>query len=300
MDSSGNLYGTTESSVFEVVPFSGVAAATTTTLTSSLNPATAGDSVSLTATVTSAAGLPTGTISFLNGSTVLGTATLACGAATLSYADAETIGIGPFTLTAQYTSNVLNFTSGSNTLSQTVNEAGAVLTNGNNTLTGNQTINGTVSATSFFGSGSGLTSVNALMLGGLSPSAFQPAGSYALLNLGNNFIGNQSITGNLGVSGSVTIGSSGTPITEHLSRTFNPAFLLPALPIPCANVTLTFTGVSVGDTVALGIPPTRTTGNIVYMAWVSAPDTVTIRACTYGPAAPNFGSGSIRVDIWKH
>ena len=40
-------------------------------------------------------------------------------------------------------------------MSLTINENGAVLTSGNNTLTGNQTINGTVSATSFTGDGSG-------------------------------------------------------------------------------------------------------------------------------------------------
>jgi trimeric autotransporter adhesin len=46
-----------------------------------------------------------------------------------------------------------------------------------NTFTGNQTVNGSVTATSFSGSGSGLTSVNAADLGGLAPSAFAELGA---------------------------------------------------------------------------------------------------------------------------
>ena len=71
-----------------------------------------------------------------------------------------------------------------------------------NTFTASQTVNGSVTATSFSGSGSALTSLqganvqgavatatNALELGGLAPSAYATTGS-------NTFTGNQSVTGN--------------------------------------------------------------------------------------------------------
>src|SRR5207245_7692626 len=60
------------------------AAATTTTLTSTPNPSTTGQAVTLNATVTSAAGVPTGTVTFREGATVLGTATLVNGSASIS------------------------------------------------------------------------------------------------------------------------------------------------------------------------------------------------------------------------
>ena len=47
-----------------------------TAVSSSKNPSTFGDSVTFTATVTGTTGTPTGTVTFLDGSTTLGTATL--------------------------------------------------------------------------------------------------------------------------------------------------------------------------------------------------------------------------------
>jgi hypothetical protein len=73
---------------------------------------------------------------------------------------------------------------------------------GGNAFIGNQTVNGTVTATSFVGVGSGLTGVNAATaatasnateLGGVA------AGNYARLDIGNSFTGNQSVAGNLGL-----------------------------------------------------------------------------------------------------
>jgi hypothetical protein len=71
-----------------------------------------------------------------------------------------------------------------------------------NTFTANQKVNGTITATSFSGNGSALTSVNASELGGLPPSAYQPAGSYATTG-SNTFNGNQTVNGNLSATGSV-------------------------------------------------------------------------------------------------
>jgi uncharacterized repeat protein (TIGR03803 family) len=343
MDASGDLYGTTYSggansygTVFELGNTHGVGTATNTTASSSANPATAGDSLTLTAAVTSPSGFaPTGTVTFSEGGTPLGPAIpLVNGTATLTV-DATAIGIGTYTIAAQYNPSQPAFASSSGTLNQTVNEAGVVVTTGNNTLTGTETVNGNVDATAFAGNGSGLTNVmasglsctscignmqlginyaasssqggpasNALMLGGFPASAFQPAGSYATTGA-NLFSGNQSITGNVGITGSsatsgtVTIGSAGTPIVQHLSMTFNPTFQ----PIKngCTSQTFTLAGVNDGDSVALGVPNERMTAvDILFTGWVSAANTVTIRACAFSTKPKSFGSGAIRVDVWQH
>jgi fibronectin-binding autotransporter adhesin len=245
---------------------------------------------------------------------------------------------------------------------------------GGNAFSGNQTVNGSVSATSFFGSGAGLTGVNAVTLGGIAAGSYArldisnsfmgnqtvngsiaasalsgngsaltnlspaniaagtaginisgnaasasnalnasnlggvAASNYARLDVANNFSANQTVTGNLSASGSfaaagtTTLGNGGTPIVEHLSAPFNPNFGA-FKASTCTPLSFAFAGASDGDTIALGVPNSRTTGGgtIVYFAWVSAANTVTIQGCNIS-ANPQktAGSGAIRVDLWKH
>jgi uncharacterized repeat protein (TIGR03803 family) len=127
LDSSGRLYGTTTwgglhhqaGVVFEV---SGVRAATVTTLTSSPNPSTYGQAVTLTAVVTSSASAPPNgeTLSFMIGKTVLGTGLLSGGSASLTTA---TLKVGTTTVKAVYggDSNFLGSTS--NAVKQKVSKA---------------------------------------------------------------------------------------------------------------------------------------------------------------------------------
>jgi uncharacterized repeat protein (TIGR03803 family) len=128
----------------------------------------------------------------------------------------------------------------------------------------------------------------------------------ANLSGANTFNGNQTVTGNetvsgnVGVAGTVTLGG-GTAITKHVSAVLNPS--LPGLKsLTCATVTFTLPGVSDGDTTALGVASTRMAGgSLVYTAWVSAADTITIQACNVGQTQQkNAGTGNIRVDVWKH
>ncbi len=69
------------------------------------------------------------------------------------------------------------------------------------------TFTGSISASSFTGSGAGLSNVNAAMFGGNPPSAFATTGS-------NIFTGNQTVNGNLSASGLVT--GSGFQIGSNL------------------------------------------------------------------------------------
>jgi hypothetical protein len=88
---------------------------TTTTLASSNTSVTAGDSVTLTATVTSSTA--TGTVTFKNGATALGTATLGQGSGSLVVTN---FAAGSHTLTAEYGGNVEFAASTSASITQTV------------------------------------------------------------------------------------------------------------------------------------------------------------------------------------
>lgn len=90
----------------------------TTTLTSNPNPSTSGESVTLTATVSSGApGGATGTVAFKNGSTTLGKATLSSGTATIS---TTKLPVGTLTITADYSGDAES-TESSGSVKQVVN-----------------------------------------------------------------------------------------------------------------------------------------------------------------------------------
>ena len=91
---------------------------TTTTLTTSNPAAGVGESVTLSATVTSKGATPTGIVTFMNGSTTLGTATLnAQGVATLNTSFRST---GSDSITAEYGGDAQSLGSTSNAVAETV------------------------------------------------------------------------------------------------------------------------------------------------------------------------------------
>ena len=98
-------------------------AATTSKVTSSANPSVFGQSVTFTATVKAVApgsGTPTGTVSFLDGSTTLGTGTLSGGTATFSI---STLAAAAHSITVVYGGDTNFLTSTSSILTQTVKQA---------------------------------------------------------------------------------------------------------------------------------------------------------------------------------
>ncbi|HWY68996.1 MAG TPA: Ig-like domain repeat protein, partial [Terriglobales bacterium] len=104
-------------------------ASSSTAVASSLNPSTFGAAVTFTATVTSAGGTPTGTVTFQGDTTTLGTGTLASGRATFN---TSTLGIGSHVITAVYGGDTNFHSSMSSPLNQAVNQS-PVITSGNNT-----------------------------------------------------------------------------------------------------------------------------------------------------------------------
>src|SRR5712692_7629980 len=100
--------------------------ATTTALVSSANPSAFGQPVTLTATVSSPAGIPTGTVTFLDGATSLGAGTLdSSGIATLTTAS---LAVGAHSVTASYGGDTNFNPSSSSALSQTVNKGPTTVT----------------------------------------------------------------------------------------------------------------------------------------------------------------------------
>ncbi len=91
-------------------------APTTTTIASSLNPSTQGKSVKFTASVTSSNGIPSGTVTFTQGATTLGTATLVAGKANFT---TTALPSGTDVITATY-NGAANFAGSSATFIQTV------------------------------------------------------------------------------------------------------------------------------------------------------------------------------------
>ena len=100
-------------------------ASTSTALSSSSNPSVYGQPVTFTATVTAVSpsvGIPTGTVTFYDGGTSLGTGTLSGGVATYT-TTAFQLALGSNSITATYGATANYGSSTSSTLTQTVNQA---------------------------------------------------------------------------------------------------------------------------------------------------------------------------------
>jgi len=117
--SGTNFFGSTSPTLTQTVN----KASTSTSLSSSPNPSTYGQTVTFTSVVTSSAGIPTGTVTFKNGSTVLGSASLdSTGTATTN---SSAVPAGSRFVVATYSGGAgSNYAaSTSPTLTQTVNKA---------------------------------------------------------------------------------------------------------------------------------------------------------------------------------
>ena len=117
--------GVLSAQYYNYVPIevAGVVVTTTTALSSSANPASYGQPVTFTATVSPQSGssTPTGSVTFADGSTTLGTATLSGGVAHFATSG---LAVGSHVITATYAGSL---TASSTTLAQTVQKAPTAL-----------------------------------------------------------------------------------------------------------------------------------------------------------------------------
>lgn len=193
--------GSTSSAVNQIVGSGQSGTPTTTTLSSSVNPSTYGQAVTFTARVNSSAGAPPNgeTVTFLQGTNVLGTGTLAGGSASLTVSTLSAGGTDR--ITAKYAGDATFAASTSAVLAQVVTAAATAtsLASSQNPSNAGQsvTFSATVSVT--------------------PPGAGTPTGNVIFLN-GSKRLGGVSLSGG---KASLTTASLGTAGTDSISATYN-------------------------------------------------------------------------------
>jgi len=175
---SNGLYLQSNSATISQVVTGGAApAATTTVVTSSLNPSTVGTSVTFTASVSSTVvGTITGTVTFKDGTTTLGTGTVSAGTTTFS---TSSLTQGSHSITAVYGGDTNFATSTSTAVSQVVNASTkaattTVVTSSKNPSTTGQSITFTATVSS---STAGAISGSVTFLDGATTLGTGPVGT---------------------------------------------------------------------------------------------------------------------------
>jgi len=258
-----NFSGSTSSALTETIN----QLATTTTLSSSLNPATVGQAVTLTATVQAGSGVSVaGTVTFLDGSTTLGTVTLASNSAQLT---TSTLAQGAHTLTAVYAANT-NFTgSTSAALSETVNQVATTtsLASSLNPAPAAQSV--TFTAAIQAGAGNSASGTVTFLDGSVTLGAAAVSSNSAQFTTSNLAPGAHAITAVY--SGSTTFaGSTSAVLTETVNLIATTTTLASSLNPALASQSVTLTATVQAGT---GI---STTGTVNFMDGSSTLGTATV------------------------
>jgi len=209
---------------------------TTTTLASGLDPATAGQSVTFTATIQAGAGnSATGTVTFLDGSTTLGTAPVNSNSAQFA---TSSLAPGSHSITAVYSGSTNFAGSTSAALTETVNliSATTTLASSANPALAGQAV--TFTATIQAGAGNSATGTVSFMDGSSTLGTVTVASNSAQLTLSTLAVGAHSITavysgggdfgGGTSSALSETVNQSGT--TTTVVSNLNPATFGQAVP----------------------------------------------------------------------
>lgn len=195
-------------------------AATSTNLASSLNPSTYGQTATLTATVQGPSGVSTtGTVTFLDGTTPLGSATLSGNSAQLTIAS---LGAGTHSLAASYGGNSNLLASTSTAVSQVVSQASTTTTvssSANPASAGQPVIFGVSVQPAFGGTASGSVSFSD----------------------GGTLLGTVSLTNNSGQLSVSTLGAGSHSITAAYNGDANTAASTSAILSQTINPTATTT-----------------------------------------------------------
>ena len=243
------------------IPVVGNQAPSTTTLKSSANATVFGQPITLTATVApgSGSGTPTGSVTFMDGASTLGTGTLSGGAASVS---TSSLGPGTHTITAVYNGDVNYAGSTSSAVSQIVSQA--VTT----------TSVASTAATAVFGQSVTLTATIAVT----APGAGTPTGSVSfndgttVLNTvplsGNTAsytttslaVASHTITAVYGGDTDFTASTSG-PLTEAVSKSFTQTALTAAPNPSSLGQSVTFTAAVSATAPGAGTP----TGSVNFL-----------------------------------
>jgi hypothetical protein len=188
---------------------------TTTTISSSLNPSTFGQPVTLTATVTSGSGTPTGTMGFFDKSISLGATTLVNGTASMTF---SSLGAGPHSITAVFQGSLKYKSSASTPLSQVVDVATTMTTvlSSRNPVPVKQAV--TYSATVTSGYGGAVTGTLTFRDGSSTIAVLPLSGNQASYRTKYPLIGTHAIT--VAYSGDTNNVSSISPVlAEYVEYT---------------------------------------------------------------------------------
>ncbi len=270
------------------------APATTTIVSGTPNPSTFGQSVTFTATVTSAAGTPTGSVAFLDGANPLGTFTLdANGKATLSIA---TLTFGPHTITANFLANA-SFAASSNNTNQVVNAAAPATTTTTISGTPNpSTFGQSVTVTANVRSAAGTPTGSVAFLDGANPlgTFTLDANGKATLSIATLTFGPHTITANFLANASFAASSNNTNQVVNAAAPATTTTTISGTPNPSTfgqSVTFTATVTS-----AAGTP----TGSVAFLDGANPLGTFTLDAngkATLSIATLTFGPHTITANF---
>lgn len=247
-----SAFGGSESRVVDASPGgTGGQIATTTSLVSNLNPSELGQPVTFTATIV-AAGSPTGTITFKDGATAIGSGTVVNKTASFT---APSLAIGSHTFTATYSGDAAFAGSTSNAVIQVVNKATTTLTlfgNPNPSPLGQAvTFSSSVTAAPAAGIPTGTVT---FFDGGTALGTSQVVNGLASISVSTLTVGSHLITSSY--SGDARFKASASPIFTQTVQTGLSGTTLTVAPNPAARkqlVTLTatvnLTTLSAGGTV---------------------------------------------------
>jgi YVTN family beta-propeller protein len=293
---SANLLSSVSTALSQVVNPSTATVASTTTMTVTPNPAVFGKPVTFTVTVTGTGGTPTGTVTFNDGSTTLGTVALANGTASFT----TTLGGGSNSLTATYSGDGTFKSSTSTAVSETVTPASAsvaVLAAPNPAVPGQPvTFTATVTGVGGTPTGSvtfkdGTTTIGTATLSG-------GAASFTIASLA---AGNHSITASY--SGDANFqGGVSSPITEDVTTGTSATALSSSLnpSIVGKSVTFTATVTGTGGTPAGSITflnGSATLGSATLTGGVATISTSSLTAGTHIITAVYGGSGTFQGSV---
>lgn len=278
---SANLSGSTSNTISQVVN----KAATTTALSSTNNPSSFGENITFNAFVAATApgtGIPTGSVTFRNGATTIGTGTLnAAGMATFTISSLS-VGSSPYAITALYAGDVNYLTSTSAILSEVVTKTATITTatatpnpaNLGNSVTLNVSVaavkgigipTGTVTA--YYGS----TVVGSATLNGLGQATFSsstlPSGTLAIV---------------VQYGGDANYLASSTTVTERITQNSSTTTLSSSINPSTISQTVTF---SATVTSSSGVP----TGIVAFFDGTSPLGSVTLN----GSAVATFITSSL-------
>ena len=224
---------------------------TTTTLASNANPSVYGQSVTLTATVTP--GAATGTVTFKDGATTLGTGTLSGGTATYS---TSALSVAGHSLTAVYGGDATYRTSTSSTLTQTVNAASTTtaVVSGTNPSVFGQSVTFTATVAAVAPGAGTLTGTVTFKDGAITLGTGTLSGGTATYSTSALSVASHSITAVYGGDGNFTTSTSST-----LTQTVNAAGTTTSL---ASNANPSVFGQSV--TLTATVTPSAATGTVTF------------------------------------